>query len=818
MSYLRGVARASVLVCGALVMVGCGDNIVPADGVQLKITAGLALRTTEAGGTATFTVGLTAPPAAPVTITLTSSDVAEGTVSPASVRLTADNFADGVTITVTGVDDAEVDGDVDYAVQVDGGALGREDVSLTNMDDDASGSGVITVTPTTGLVTTEAGGTATFTVVLAAQPTGPVTIPVATTLAGEGTAAPATLAFTQANWNTPQTVTVTGADDAIADGDQPYMIVLDAADSTDPRYAGVDPADVALTNTDDDTRGVMVSPATLQTSEAGTSASFTVVLRSEPTADVTIALTSGDLTEGTVTQTVLTFTAINWNAPHTVTVTGVDDSLADGDVTYAVVLAPAASADTGYAGIDPADVVVRNLDDDTAGVIVTAPAAGLTTSESGLTDALTIVLRTQPTAAVTIPVMSTDPTEGTTSVSAVTFTTLNWDAPQQVVVTGQDDAVADGAQAYTIVLGAATSTDADYAGLDPADVAASNLDNDTAGIRVTPLTAQTDENGASAVFTIVLLSQPTSPVTIPLTSGDLTEGTVTPSLVTFTATDWDQPQSVTVTGVDDLLPDGNQVYAVVIGAAISGDAAYAGMDATDVTVTNVDNDSAGITVDPVDSLLVSEFGDVDTFDVVLNSQPTANVTIAITSSDPTEGTVSTAQLTFTPANWNIPQTITVTGQDDALVDGNVAFTIITGVSASTDPAFNGINPPDVGVTNVDNETPNVFVKARKRLFTGEQGGPSGSATFRVRLTTNPAAPVTCTLQSDDTTEGVASPATLVFNPNQFGFQTVTVTGIDDAVVDGDVLYTIVLSACTSADGAYNGLDPRDVAVINRDNE
>ena len=63
--------------------------------------------------------------------------------------------------------------------------------------------------------------------------------------------------------------------------------------------------------------------------------------------------------------------------------------------------------------------------------------------------------------------------------------------------------------------------------------------------------------------------------------------------------------------------------------------------------------------------------------MVLNTQPTADVTIALSSSDTTEGTVGPASLTFTTANWNVAQTVTVTGVDDALVDGDVAYTIVT---------------------------------------------------------------------------------------------------------------------------------------------
>ena len=89
-----------------------------------------------------------------------------------------------------------------------------------------------------------------------------------------------------------------------------------------------------MSNADDDTAGITVSPTSgLTTTETGGSGTFTVVLTTEPTADVTIGLTSDDVTEGTVAPASLTFTAANWNTPQTVTVTGVDDVVDDGDQT-----------------------------------------------------------------------------------------------------------------------------------------------------------------------------------------------------------------------------------------------------------------------------------------------------------------------------------------------------------------------------------------------------------------------------------------------------------------------------------------------------
>ena len=105
-------------------------------------------------------------------------------------------------------------------------------------------------------------------------------------------------------------------------------------------------------------------------------------------------------------------------------------------------------------------------------------------------------------------------------------------------------------------------------------------------------------------------------------------------------------------------------------------------------MTNTD-DAAGITVTPTSGLTTTEAGGTATFTVVLNTQPTANVTIGLSSSDTTEGTVGPASLTFTTANWNTPQTVTVTGVNDDVDDGDVAYTIVTAAATSSDSNYSG---------------------------------------------------------------------------------------------------------------------------------
>ena len=122
---------------------------------------------------------------------------------------------------------------------------------------------------------------------------------------------------------------------------------------------------------------------------------------------------------------------------------------------------------------------------------------------------------------------------------------------------------------------------------------------------------------------------------------------MTPASVNFTSTDWDTPKTVTITGVDDDFDDGDIAHTIVTAPAASADPVYDDLDPTDVSVTNIDDDSAGVTVSPTGGLVTTEAGAAAQFTVVLDSQPTANVTVNLRSSDTTEGTISPGTLIFT---------------------------------------------------------------------------------------------------------------------------------------------------------------------------
>ena len=235
--------------------------------------------------------------------------------------------------------------------------------------------------------------------------------------------------------------------------------------------------------------------------------------------------------------------------------------------------------------------------------------------------------------------------------------------------------------------------------------------NNNPAINVNPTSGlMTTEAMGMASFTVSINSLPTDDVTVSLASSDINEGTVNTATLTFTDTNWTQPQTVMVTGVDDQLLDLqlDTPYTIMI-TATSNDPDYAAIDPADVSLVNRDDEVPGqgmINVNPTSGLVTNEDAQTATFTVVLGSQPSDTVTVGLSSSNAAEGTVAPASLVFDNVNYATPQVVTVTGVDDAanpMVDGNIAYSIVTAAAVSNDRAFDGVNPSDVAVTNNDND-------------------------------------------------------------------------------------------------------------------
>ena len=550
--------------------------------------------TSEGGDSASFTVVLASQPQSNVVINLASSNTNEGTLDKGTVAFTASDWNISQTVTVKGVDDSVSDGNQPFEITFDlassqdpsYSALRLASLVVVNIDNDQAGFVVGQVSGPTAESQTQAE----FSVRLTSQPQSDVTLNFDSDDPTEGIIdGPTSITFTPNDWNAMnKIIRVRGVEDKIADGNQPYRVVFSETSSDDATYAAIKPADVLVINLDDDTSGINVSAVSGPTTETGASATFSVVLASEPEADVVLSIASNDSSEGTTDLSQLTFTKVNWNAAQNVSVTGVDDEIADGNQPYAVEFSAVTSTDATYAAIMPAEVVVINVDDDRAGINVSAISGP--TTEAGGTATFNVALASEPEDNVTVNFDTDDSSEGTVSSNALTFTPMNWNAPQTVTVTGVDDSVADGNQPFRIVFSNTVSTDATYAAITPNTVSVINTDNDNAEILVDSISGPTSEgdivNGTFASFSIQLTSAPTDTVTISFDSTDQSEGRVDRTSVVFTPTNWSAQQVVRVTGQEDLLADGDQTYRIRFSGVSSNDLTYDAQSLSDIVVVN----------------------------------------------------------------------------------------------------------------------------------------------------------------------------------------------------------------------------------------
>ena len=92
----------------------------------------------------------------------------------------------------------------------------------------------------------------------------------------------------------------------------------------------------------------------------------------------------------------------------------------------------------------------------------------------------------------------------------------------------------------------------------------------------------------------------------------------------------------------------------------------------------------------------------DSYTVVLDTLPTANVVVTAAGHAGTGVTLDTTTLTFTTVNWETAQEVTVTASDDADTAGETVT--LTHSAASTDSDYDGIAIADVTVTVEDDDT------------------------------------------------------------------------------------------------------------------
>ena len=226
-------------------------------------------------------------------------------------------------------------------------------------------------------------------------------------------------------------VTIAAVDN---DVDAANKTVTVAATATGGNALVQAPESQTLTITDDDTRGITVSKATLTLDEADNTAtmdadehqdSYTVVLDSEPSGGtVTIGVASGDTTIAGVAPATLDFTASDWDEPQTVTVTAVADDIDNPDDRRTATITHTVTATgTDYEGATASYVTVTVNDDDGAPTLsINSPSVAEV--DSGATTTLTFTVQLLPESGNTVTVDYADAGSGTATSGGTDYVTL----------------------------------------------------------------------------------------------------------------------------------------------------------------------------------------------------------------------------------------------------------------------------------------------------------------------------------------------------------------------------------------------------------
>ena len=479
---------------------------------------------------------------------------------------------------------------------------GDDDEATVTIEDDPDDVPAVTVNFASRSYTVAEDGTVEVTLTLSPAPEREVVIPIVRTNernASDADYVPPPTTVTFASDETEQTLTFTPVDDAIDDDGERVRLALGA---TLPRLVSRGTTTAATVSiTDNDTRRVTVTPTSLRINE-GATGEYTVVLGSEPTAEVTVTIDAPtNNTDITVDRASLTFTSSNWSSPQRVEALqeqrpDTDDADDTGTITHTV----RSSGD--YASVRADRVSVTVLDDEDPQVRVEFDRVTGTVAEGGDAITFTVRLSKDPERTVTIPIRvahhdgasSSDYTLSVDGVEATSVTFNSGQQSKQIMLTAVDDMIDDDDESVTLGFGGLPSGGV-AAGADN-EVTVSITDNDDPSVTVRfERTTYTIDEGDSFSINVILSPDPKRTVTIPIefTIEDAAEGRYgLPGSVTFNAGETTKSINFTATN-DDVDDDSGQVI-VRFGTSLP-DNVSAGNPAT-VRIT--DDDQRGVSVTP----------------------------------------------------------------------------------------------------------------------------------------------------------------------------------------------------------------------------
>ncbi len=696
----------------------------------------------------------------------------------------------------------------------------------------------------------------TFTVVLTDVPSSTVKINFTTIPGGNFSLDQSSLSFDNSNWDTPQSINLDPIDEPLVDGTVTATLRLEMDPTSNACFNGLAATDYDVIIFNNDTAGwdvseiivsnldsismpeeetelstskrFLVDPAYV-TENSPETVEFSIFLTSQPLNNVYVDIINNDSTEKILSTTSLTFTNSNWNVSQTITISSEDDLLIDGDQNTSITAQINAASDSAFLALAPENRSVITVDDDVGDFVLSEVNGNLKEELPVNSVSFTVTLTAEPPSDVIIDFVSDDNTEATLINSSLTFNSLNWNIPQTVNLQSVDDLIFDDDQTTIITGSVSSSSDASFTGAEDKTVEVITEDNEEAGVIVNILDNLTSESGDNGSFEIYLDTEPTADVYINLISSNEQEGILITSVISFKSSNWNIPQIVIVTGVNDDPPvsDGAIDYIIVTGNVSSTDSNYNKLDGStidDISMSNQDNDSPGIILTVLNNdFSTSESGDYIVVQFSLLSKPVGgeSVNIPLSLSGPiNEMILSTNSVTILADNWNLPDSnvVTITGVDDFFADGNQEITLITGDPTSGDDFYENIEAEDVSnpiLTNEDDDIAQLLINLTDNV--SEDGTNS---ILNIRLTTQINDNVILKLDVLDESELIIGLSELIFTKDNWNIdQQIIITGKDDLIVDGDISSEILIAVDDiNSDKTYILLSPTSVFVINLDND
>ncbi len=467
----------------------------------------------------------------------------------------------------------------------------------------------------------------------------------------------------------------------------------------------------------------------------GSSGNLGISLSGNIIKNYTISISSSNPNSISVNPSSLTFDASNYSIAQQITVTALqDDNLLSEEVTISVTSSE----------LKTVTFSILAVDDDIQNFLISG-ISSINEEESGV---VSVRLSKQPNNLVSVSLSSSNSSSLQLDKNSLTFTTDNFSTPQVVNLS----AIKDTNQSSEIITLSLVAN-----GINTGTWDVLVYDNDT---RIVFSGGSSLNEGGELSLGVSLSGNPGSNRTVNFTSSNIFSMSITPSGINFNSTNWNIPQTLILSGVQDSNSRSENVVLTASGVNLLS---------TTKSISVNDKDTQGIIL-LGSSSTVDEGSSGATIGVRLKYDPIDPFQIILTSSNPNSLSVNPATLTFSSSNYSNTQTVILTGVEDINESSELVTIQASGI---------GVESQSLTFTTIENDTTITF-----GLPTGYEGTP---ITVPITLSGNPGNSRTITISSNKN-PSTHSPNTMTFTTSNFNIpQYLTLSSMTDS--DNSIIIT-----------------------------